>query len=156
MEARWSNPQENPPQVCIMRDRNAPLMSVLIYDLDAPYPYDRHQSPYLHYVRTNVACCREAAVTLQKLGEGHKVDAVLYEPPTPHKHIPHCYQVEVVGHSHPIDTTELVHTVTTNGRASFALNKLREKYGLYTIDKKFFMSSGKNKACLANGKSPQS
>ena len=141
MQATWVEPQRLPPNVRVKRDPEYPYMSLFLYDLDAPFPYDRRSSPYLHLLRVNVACTAAAGAALCVLGQQGGCLLMGYTPPNPPKGIVHCYRLEVTGHVEPVAAG----AIEGQERERFPVKDFQERHGMKVLQRRFFMSSGQNK-----------
>ena len=145
LQASWRNPKTDNPIVLVKRQAY-PFLSLLLYDIDTPYPYHRKSSPYLHLLKTNIACTAAAGVTLCKLGYIHRNQTVPYEPPNPRNHILHCYVIEVVGHHLPINPAIEREVMAKRGRESYDLAAFCERNQVTSVAKGCFIYNGKNNA----------
>ena len=152
MQASWLNPKTDIPIVRTKRHADYPFFSLIIYDVDAPFPYSRTTSPHLHLMKANVACTATAGASLWTLGLIHGDTVVPYESPDPLKHIPHCYMIEVVGHQRPIDPVVERDVVSKSGRTCYDLKAFRERNHLASVAKGYFIYNGHSNAVKTNGR----
>jgi phosphatidylethanolamine-binding protein (PEBP) family uncharacterized protein len=138
--------QRLPPKVRIERDAASPYMSLFVYDIDAPFPCSRKTSPFLHFLRANVACTAEAWERLRARGQTSGSMLLGYVPPNPSNGLAHCYRFEVVGHTKPVDEATLV----GKARERFPVREFQVTHGMNVLQRRFFMCSGQNKATPAD------
>jgi Phosphatidylethanolamine-binding protein len=144
MQAEWRDHVSQAPSVRIPRSEQCPLVSWVLYDMDAPNPYDRHDAPFLHYMKTNVACTRSSMQEVCHLGEVHGQEVAAYLPPTPANNIPHAFHIEVLGHRRPVRAGVERDLLASTGRTKFALDAFKQRNGMQTLYSGAFMNNGKS------------
>jgi hypothetical protein len=142
MQAEWPTPTETAPTIKVKRDQRFSLISWFMYDVDTPYPYNRCDTPFLHYARVNVPCSQAAAVGLATAGIADRAVLLQYLPPNPLEQIPHCYQVLIVGHTRPVDVVTETERLRASGSACWDYKGLMRRWGMVRLHQKFFMNAG--------------
>lgn len=145
MQASWPNYLSQPPVVRVPRSRDHKLMTWVLFDIDAPNPFDRSTSPYLHYMRANIACTAAAMAELCELGETHGDEIEPFTRPNPPQNIPHSYHIEVFGHNKPLRAEEERDLLQAAGRANFDLDGFKKRNGMHTLYTGAFISDGKSR-----------
>jgi phosphatidylethanolamine-binding protein (PEBP) family uncharacterized protein len=110
---------QNPPRVKLPVNG---LYTVIMYDIDAPYPGNATRSPWLHWLIVNA----------QRSPFGPKGQLVAsYQPPNPPKDSPaHRYIIQIFSQPEPIDVTK---AKWIRGGANFDLKRFIKDYNLQPI-----------------------
>ena len=145
MQAAWPNYMSQPPEIRVPRNDKFRLMTWVLYDIDAPNPYDRSESPYLHYMRANIACTSAAMSELCELGESHASEIEPFARPDPSQNIPHSYYIEVFGHNQPIHAEQERDFIQASGKANFDLPLFKRRNQLTTLYTGAFLADGKSR-----------
>lgn len=145
MQAEWTNYMSRPPSVRVPRSNKYPLMTWVLYDIDNPTPYDRHLSPFLHYMKSNIACTEDGMQSLCDIGELPGDEVHSYIRPAPSNNIPHSYHIEVFGHIRPCRAQVERENIKASGIANFNLGELKERNEMETLFTGAFMTNGQSR-----------
>lgn len=142
MIADWDDPSTGPPKISVPREARFPLISWFLYDIDAPHPYDRRDTPVLHYARVNIPCTKKAAYELSASTMPDRASLVSYLAPFTAGVIPHCYQILIVGHSDVVNVPMEVQRLVTAGRVRWDYKALLSRCGMTQLYQKNFLNIG--------------
>ena len=142
MIAEWEDPSAGPPKISVPREARFPYISWFLYDIDAPHPYDRRDTPVLHFARVNIPCTKKAAHTLSTTAMSDRASLVNYLAPVAAGGIPHCYQILVVGHTDVVNVPLEMQRLLTAGRVRWDYKALISRYGMMQLYQKNFLNVG--------------
>ncbi len=130
MQVAWVQPSVAPPSVMIKPDPWTPaLVSWFLMDVDRPFPWDRSETPFLHFGRLNVPTCQKGADL------GGRRDFVDYLPPEAKPDVQHCFQILVAGHEAPVSPEE------PERRAVWDSSGFLERNGMRILHQQILMPS---------------
>lgn len=132
MRATWKPPYRAPPVFEVLCKNineddvgDDDLISVIMFDIDAPNARDRSLSPFLHYIRANIPynavdpeSIASKAPPVSALNRDRRENILEYVPPALES-ILHTYQVIVASHSTLVNVSDERQELNASGLSCF-------------------------------------